>query len=225
MTDQVLPARLGVLVSGGGTTLANLWRRIDAGELPAEIVAVVSSRPGARALDLAADRKVPATVVERSACADRAEFGRRITDFLVAHDAHFVVLAGFLQLYPIPARFRGRVLNVHPALVPAFSGKGFYGSRVHEAAIAAGVRVSGCTVHFADDEYDHGPIIVQRTVPVLDDDDATTLAARVFEAECQAYPEALRLLIEGRLEVRGRRVHVRPAGAAQAPGPPPPADG
>jgi phosphoribosylglycinamide formyltransferase-1 len=106
------------------------------------------------------------------------------------------------------------VLNIHPALIPAFCGKGYYGRRVHEAVLEFGAKVSGCTVHFADQEYDHGPIILQRAVPVLDSDTPETLAARVFEAECEAYPEALRLLAAGRIEVVGRRVKILPETAA-----------
>ena len=104
--------------------------------------------------------------------------------------------------------FAGRVMNIHPALIPAFCGKGYYGHHVHEAVLAAGVKLTGCTVHFADNEYDHGPIIVQKAVPVLDDDTPETLAARVFEMECEAYPEAIELFAAGRLVVEGRRVRV-----------------
>src|SRR5262249_23652030 len=108
----------------------------------------------------------------------------------------------------IPDDFRNLVLNIHPALIPAFSGKGFHGLHVHRAALETGVKVSGCTVHFADNEYDHGPIVLQRWVPVLDDDSPETLAARVFEQECEAYPEAIRLFAEGHLRPEGRRVRV-----------------
>ena len=105
-------------------------------------------------------------------------------------------MAGFLQFLLVPDDFQDRVMNIHPALIPAFSGKGFYGHHVHEAVIAAGVKESGCTVHFADNEYDHGPILLQRTVPVLPEDTPATLAERVFAAECEAYPEAIRLFAE-----------------------------
>jgi phosphoribosylglycinamide formyltransferase-1 len=118
-------------------------------------------------------------------------------------------MAGFLQLLDIPPDFEHRVMNIHPALIPAFCGKGYHGAHVHRAVLEAGVKVSGCTVHFADNQYDHGPIILQQVVPVKDDDTPESLAARVFEAECTAYPEAIRLFAEGRLEVQGRRVRVR----------------
>src|SRR5262249_25924908 len=121
-----------------------------------------------------------------------------------------VVLAGFLSPFQPRQRYRERVLNIHPALIPAFCGKGFYGERVHRAVLEAGVKVSGCTVHFADDQYDHGPIVLQGVVPVLDDDTAETLAARVHALENELYPEAVRLWAAGRLEVSGRRARIRP---------------
>jgi phosphoribosylglycinamide formyltransferase-1 len=202
--------RLAALLSGSGTTLQNLLDRSADGRLPAQVVLVISSRPDAFGLFRAEHVGIPTLVVQRKACASAEEFSQRIFDACRQAQAELVCLAGFLQLLPIPADFEGRVLNIHPALIPAFCGKGFYGHHVHEAALAAGVKVSGCTVHFADNQYDHGPIVLQRTVPVLDDDTPDTLAARVFEQECEAYPEAIRLFAEGRLSIEGRRVRVRP---------------
>ena len=124
-------------------------------------------------------------------------------------DAQYVVMGGFLSYVPIPPDFENRVLNIHPALIPAFCGHGFYGHHVHESVLAYGAKVSGCTVHFVDNQYDHGPVILQKVVPVLDDDTPDTLAARVFDAECEAYPEALNLLASGRVTVEGRRVRVQ----------------
>ncbi len=202
------PIRLAVLLSGSGTTLQNLLGRIVGGRLRAEVALVVSNRYDAFGLERARHAGVPTAVVERSDCASRDEFGRRIFDHCRAAKVDLVCLGGFLQLLPVPDNFAGRVMNIHPSLIPAFCGKGFYGHRVHEAALEAGVKVSGCTVHFADNVYDHGPIILQRVVPVLDDDTADALAARVFEQECEAYPEAIRLFAEGRLRVEGRRVRI-----------------
>ncbi len=199
---------LAILISGSGTTLQNFLDRIADGRLRARVVQVVSSRADAFGLERARRAGVPAAVVERSACPSREEFGRRIFDLCREARVDLVCLAGFLQLLPVPDDFAGRVMNIHPALIPAFCGKGYYGHRVHEAALEAGVKVSGCTVHFADNVYDHGPIILQRVVPVLEDDTADTLAARVFEQECEAYPEAIRLFAEGRLRIEGRRVRV-----------------
>ncbi len=200
--------RLAVLISGSGTTLQNFFDRIADGGLRAEVAVVVSSRADAHGLERAARAGIPTAVVPRSDCATRDEFGRRIFDACRQHKVDLVCLAGFLQLLPIPDDFAGRVLNVHPALIPAFCGKGYYGHRVHEAVIEYGAKVSGCTVHFADNAYDHGAIVLQRVVPVLDDDTPDALAARVFVEECAAYPEAIRLFAEGRLRIEGRRVRV-----------------
>src|SRR5262245_5408688 len=202
------PIRLAAFVSAGGTTLQNLLDRVADGRLRAEVVLVASSRADAFALERARRAGVPAVVVERKACGSREEFSRRLFDACRRARAELVCLAGFLQLIAIPDDLAGRVFNVHPALIPAFCGKGFYGHHVHEAVLAYGAKVSGCTVHFADNQYDHGPIVLQRPVPVHDDDTPETLAARVFEQECEAYPEAIRLFAEGRLRVEGRRVRV-----------------
>ncbi len=129
---------------------------------------------------------------------------------LARHDVGLVACLGFLSIFEPRERYRGRTLNVHPALIPAFCGKGMYGHHVHEAVLARGVKLSGATVHFADDEYDQGPIIAQRAVPVLDDDTPDTLAARVQAAERELVPEAIRAFAEGRLRIEGGRVRVAP---------------
>jgi formyltetrahydrofolate-dependent phosphoribosylglycinamide formyltransferase len=200
--------RLAVLISGSGTTLQNFIDRIADGRLQARIVQVISNRSDAFGLTRAEKAGISTAVVERRDCASREEFSQRIFELCRRAQADLVCMAGFLQLIRIPDDFLGRVLNIHPALIPAFCGKGYYGQHVHEAALAYGVKVSGCTVHFADNQYDHGPIILQRTVPVLDDDTPDTLAARVFEQECEAYPEAIRLFAEGKLRMEGRRVRI-----------------
>ncbi len=125
-------------------------------------------------------------------------------------------MAGFLKRVTIPDDFTNRVVNIHPGLIPAFCGQGFYGQRVHQAVLDYGAKISGCTVHFADNDYDHGPVILQRAVPVLDDDTAKTLAARVFQAECAAYPEAIQLIADGRVRVEGRKVRITAAPPATA---------
>jgi formyltetrahydrofolate-dependent phosphoribosylglycinamide formyltransferase len=204
------PIRLAVLLSGSGTTLQNLVDRIAAGTLAAQVVCVVSSSAVAFGLERAKRAGVPAFVVERKACASRAEFSTRILDHCRQAGADLVCMAGFLQLLEIPADFLGRVMNIHPALIPAFCGKGFHGLRVHRAALEAGVKLSGCTVHFADNEYDRGPIVIQRAVPVEDDDTPESLAARVFAVECEAYPEAISLFATERLRIVGRRVQILP---------------
>jgi phosphoribosylglycinamide formyltransferase 1 len=202
--------RIAVLISGGGTTLRNLIEKIAAGRLPVEIALVISSSPTARGLQFAREAGIPSSVIERKSFADQEDFSREIFDQCRRARADLVVMAGFLKRITIPEDFANRVVNIHPALVPAFCGDGFYGHRVHEAVLEYGAKLSGCTVHFADNQYDHGPVIVQRAVHVLDDDTPETLAARVFEAECEAYPEALRLIAAGRVTVDGRRVRIRP---------------
>lgn len=203
-------ARLAVLVSGGGTTLQNLLDRVADGSLPAEIVVVVSSKPDAYALERARLASVPARVVARRDYPDVTSFNDALHAALEPFAPDLVILAGFLSLFQPRARYAGRVLNIHPALIPAFCGPGFYGRKVHEAVLASGVKLSGCTVHFADDEYDRGPIILQATVPVLDDDTPETLERRVRAAENELYPEAIRLWAEGRLRIEGRRVRILP---------------
>ena len=197
------PIRLAVLISGGGTTLVNFLKKIKAGELNAEVAVVIASREGIAGIDRAREAGVPCEVIARKKfdSVDTEKFSNAIFDRCRAANVDLVTLAGFLSLIRIPPDFERRVLNIHPALIPAFCGKGFHGHHVHEAALARGVKLSGCTVHFADNEYDHGLILVQRAVPVLAGDTPDTLAARVFEAECEAYPEAIRLFAERRLAV------------------------
>jgi formyltetrahydrofolate-dependent phosphoribosylglycinamide formyltransferase len=208
------PLRLAVLVSGSGTTLQNLLDRSAGGRLPAQVMLVVASRADAFALERARKAGVPAVVVDPREASSLEEFSRRVFEACRQARAGLVCLAGFLHLVRVPDDFLGRVMNIHPALIPAFSGKGYYGHHVHEAVLAYGAKVSGCTVHFADNEYDHGPIILQRAVPVLDDDTPDSLSRRVFKEECEAYPEAIRLFADGRLHVEGRRVLVKDVAAS-----------
>ncbi|MBY0588671.1 phosphoribosylglycinamide formyltransferase [bacterium] len=202
MTDR---ARLAVWASGSGTTLQNLIDRSRSGSLSAEIVLVLSDVEHARALQRAeesgiAHHHVPWKNASSATASMQAfEYCRRV-------NADWVVLAGFLKKVVVPDDFAGRIINVHPSLIPAFSGKGCYGHRVHEAAIARGVTISGCTVHFCDNEYDHGPIILQQAVHVLPNDTPDTLAHRVQEAEREALPEAINLLVKGQVRLRGNLV-------------------
>lgn len=205
------PIRLAVMLSGGGTTLQNILDRIDAGELPAEVAVVVSSLSNVKGVERARSRGIPTHVVRRKDHATVASFSEAINARLDAAEVDLVCLAGFMVLWYLPERYAGRVMNIHPALIPSFCGQGMYGHHVHEAVVERGVKVSGCTVHFVNNEYDAGPIIVQRAVPVTAEDSADDVASRVFEAECEAYPEAIRLFAEGRLRIDGHRVHVLPA--------------
>jgi formyltetrahydrofolate-dependent phosphoribosylglycinamide formyltransferase len=200
--------RVGVLLSGSGSSLENLCERIDAGGLPARVAVVVSSQEGARGLERARRRGIPAFAVPRRGHPEVKEFNDALHAVLERFDLDLVLLLGFLSPFELRGRFEGRAINVHPALVPAFSGKGFYGPRVHRAVLEAGVRVTGATVHFVDEQYDHGPIILQEAVPVLDDDTPEALASRVQAAERRLVPEAVRLFAAGRLRIEGRRVRI-----------------
>lgn len=212
MTDRVkekLP--IAVLISGTGRSLKNLIDKIDAGELDAEIKLVIASTARAKGIQFAEKAFIPIEIIERSDYGSGNEFSGAVFSKCSDAGAKYVIMAGYLQLLPIPESYNNRVINIHPSLIPSFCGKGFYGHRVHEAALDYGVKVSGCTVHFVNNLYDNGPVILQKVVPVLNDDTAETLNDRVFyEAECLAYPEAIQLLAEGRVRVDGRRVHILP---------------
>jgi phosphoribosylglycinamide formyltransferase 1 len=203
------PIRLAVCVSGGGTTLQNLIDRIRSRRLRAEVVQVVASRPRIGAIARAEAAGIPLALASRNAQSVN-EYSASVFGPIRHSGADLVILGGFLALLKIPPDYKGRVLNVHPSLIPSFCGQGYYSAKVHKAVLASGVKVSGCTVHFADDSYDNGAIIAQRTVPVLDDDTTETLAARVFNEECIALPEAISLYAQGRLKLQGRRVQIAP---------------
>ncbi len=192
--------KLGVIVSGGGTTLQNFIDRIERGTLNAAVAVVISSNRNAYALKRAQKAGIPTEVVCRMEHESVESFSDAISAILDRYEVDLVTLAGFLVLYRIPARYLGRVLNIHPALLPAHGGKGFYGDRVHKAVLEAGDAESGCTVHFADNLYDNGPIVAQRRVPVLPGDTVEMLRARVAEQENIAYPEAINLFAAGALD-------------------------
>ena len=181
-------ARLVILISGGGRTALNIADEIDAGELDAEIAMVISSRECV-GVDRCRDRGLQVQVEKGTIDA------QWLGEILETAEADLVCLAGYLKLLPIPAGWQGRILNIHPSLLPKFGGPGMYGDRVHRAVLEAGEQISGCTVHLCTDEFDRGPIVVQRTCPVLTDDTPETLAARVYEQECAAYPEAIRMTL------------------------------
>ena len=203
------PIRLAVCVSGGGTTLQNLIDQIRSRRLNAQIVQVVASRPRIGAIARAEAANIPLALANRNA-RSRTDFSTSVFDPIRHSQADLVILAGFLSLIYIPPEYKGRVLNVHPSLIPAFSGEGYFGAKVHSAVLEYGAKVSGCTVHFADDAYDNGPVILQRVVPVEEDDSPETLAARVFQEECKALPEAIVMYAQGRLRIDGRRVRISP---------------
>ncbi len=189
--------RIAVLVSGGGRSLENLAEVIAGGGLRASLGLVLSSTPRAFALERARRLGIPSVVIDPERKLAPREFSRDAFAAIESFGCDTAVMAGFLRKVEVPERWRGRLLNIHPALLPAFGGKGFYGDRVHAAVIESGARESGCTVHYVDDEYDHGPILLQRRISVLPGDTVESLAARVFEEEKIALPEALRLHFAG----------------------------
>lgn len=201
--------KIAVFVSGGGRSLENLNEKIQAGALDCEIALVVSNSPKAFALQRAERLGIEHVVVDAEKKLSPAEFSRAAFDAVEKAGAELVVLAGFLRLLVIPDAWLGRVINIHPSLLPAFGGHGFYGHKVHEAAIAKGVQFTGCSVHYVTNEYDAGPILLQLAIPVHDEDDADSLAARVFEEEKIALPEAIRMHFADAERARRARAKVR----------------
>jgi len=197
------PIRLAVLISGGGTTLVNILEHIKRGDLNAEVALVISSRSNVAGVEKAKAAKLDFKIIRKKDYPDIDGFSKRVENELNAANVDLVVQGGWLCLWKIPQKYLNRVMNIHPALLPAFGGRGMWGHHVHEAVLKAGCKVSGCTVHFCTNEYDKGPIIVQRACPVKEDDTAETLAARVFEQECIAYPQAIKLFAEGKIIVEG----------------------
>ncbi len=192
-TGRKTPLALGVLVSGGGRSLENLARVIANKELDASIALVVCNDPAAAAIARAQRLGLKLALIESRAYNHTTDFSRAVFAALEQSGCELAVLAGFLRLLEIPTAWEGRVINIHPSLLPAFGGKGFYGMRVHEAVIASKAKVSGCTVHYVNNEYDAGAILLQRQVPVEPSDTAESLASRVFEAEKVALPDAIRI--------------------------------
>jgi phosphoribosylglycinamide formyltransferase 1 len=202
--------RLTVLASGGGRSLDNLARRCGAGELNAELAALICDRRRAGVLDVAARHQIEAHTLRPRDFEDHAAFSRAVFTCAENHGTRLVVLAGFLRHLPIPPAWLGHVINIHPSLLPAYGGQGFYGDRVHTAVLAAGEARSGCTVHYVDDEYDHGPPILVRPVAVQADDDVQTLAARVFDEECDALPTAIAQHLDGEIDFERARLRRAP---------------
>ncbi len=210
--ENTKKTRIAVLVSGGGT---NLQALIDTGERDGlgggEITLVLASKPGVYALERAKNHHIPSVVLPRKDYSDIAAYSKALTDTLLAHSIDLVILAGFLTIFDeqVFRAFPYRIINVHPALIPSFCGKGFYGLHVHEAALAKGVRVSGATAHFVIPECDAGPIILQKAVAVMQDDTPETLQRRIMEeAEWHILPQAVRLFCEGRLTVADGKVRI-----------------
>jgi len=202
---------VAVLVSGSGTNLQAIIDAIDRKEIPARICVVISSKRDVFALTRAEKAEIPSVAIPRKEYADFDLYFKDILDCLVSHNTDYIVLAGYLSILSpeIIDKYRNKIINIHPALIPSFCGKGFYGSRVHQAVLDYGVKVTGATVHFVNEVPDDGPIILQECVPVLDGDDVETLSKRVLEKEHKLLVQALMLLVTDRLEIRGRRVIIR----------------
>lgn len=209
------PIRLGVLISGGGTTLINIQEYIERGELNARVAVVISSRSTVAGVERSKKAGLNVEIVRKKDYADIDEFSKRIEEVLVGANVDLVVQGGWLCLWKIPRRYENRVMNIHPALLPSFGGRGMWGHHVHEAVLEAGCKISGCTVHFCTNEYDKGPIIVQRACEAKDSDTPETLAARVFEQECIAYPEAIKLFSEGRITIEQGKVKIAGSGGTK----------
>jgi phosphoribosylglycinamide formyltransferase 1 len=197
------PLRIAVLISGGGTTLKNLLAWYDRGDLPIEFATVVSSNPQAKGMEFSRARNVDTQVIRRRQFTTGEAHRDAMFEHCRNHQVDLVVMGGYLEHLLIPDDYKNRVVNIHPSLIPAFCGKGFYGHHVHEAVLKFGAKISGCTVHFVDNQYDHGPIIAQRACPVLCGDTPETLAARVFELECQLLPENVRAIALGKVKFVG----------------------
>ena len=207
-TQNIKPIRLGVLISGSGTTLMNILEYIKQGRLNAEVAIVICSRSTVTGVEKAKKAGLKVKIIRKKDFTGIDEFSKRIEEELVAANVDLIVQGGWLCLWKIPARYENRVMNIHPALLPSFGGQGMWGHHVHEAVLAAGCKISGCTVHFCTNEYDKGPVIVQQACEVKNSDTPEILAARVFEAECIAYPQAIRLFAEGKLHVQDGKIVV-----------------
>jgi phosphoribosylglycinamide formyltransferase-1 len=209
-----LPGQLNIAVfaSGKGSNFQAILKRIQTGTIRnAQIVVVICNNADAGALAVARANNIPALHINRNNFSDDDKFNAEIVSTLENHRANFIVLAGYIKLVDasIIRAFRNRIVNIHPALLPKFGGSGMYGKRVHEAVIAQHEKISGATVHIVDEKYDHGPIVLQKTVPVILGDTPESLATRVLQIEHELYPEAIRLFAEGKIVVQDQQVTIQ----------------
>lgn len=204
--------RIAILVSGKGrgTNMQALIEACQRGRIQGQVVVVIGTKPDAPAIERARRLQVPVAIVSPKAFPEEESYASALLKVLQEYGVELVCLAGYMRLLPerVVRAYAGRVMNVHPALLPLFGGKGMYGERVHEAVLASGMKVTGCTVHFVDEGYDTGPIILQTPVVVEEDDTPETLAARVLPYEHETYVRAVQLFAEGRLQIEGRRVRI-----------------
>ncbi len=199
-----------VLISGGGTTLKNLIDVQNSSTVNWSINGVVSNNPDAPGLAFAAEQGIAQRIVNHRDYAHEEDFSAATYDAIEGFQQQpdLIVMGGFLRRLTIPPKYKNKIINIHPSLIPSFCGKGNYGARVHQAVIDYGCKLTGCTVHFVDDQYDHGPIIAQRSVPVNSDDTPAILASRVFAAECELFPEVISRIAAGGVSLNGRTVQM-----------------
>jgi phosphoribosylglycinamide formyltransferase 1 len=202
---------IAVFASGRGSNLMAILKAIEEGKLKARVVVVISNNSSAGALEIARSKGIDALHISRRQFSSDSEYADKILSELRKRNVELVVLAGYMKKIPaeVVSEYRNRILNIHPALLPSFGGQGMYGINVHKAVIESGVKITGVTVHIVDEEYDHGPIVLQRAVEVKDDDTPETLAERVLKVEHEVYPEAIRLFVEGKVNVFGRKVIIK----------------
>ncbi len=202
---------LVVLASGGGTNLQAIIDNIEAGKLNAQIKAVISNNSKAFALERARNHHIPTMHLSHKQFNTSEEFDQKLLSVLKENETDMIVLAGYMKMIAptVIRQYKNRIINIHPALLPSFGGKGMYGIHVHEAVIKSGAKVTGVSVHLVDEIYDHGAIVMQKTVPVSDDDTPESLAERVLKVEHQAYSEAIQLFAEDKIEVRGNRSYLK----------------
>ena len=205
-----MKTRIAVLCSGGGSNLQAIIDSVEAGKIDGEIVLVLANASKAYALERARNHGIPCEFVSKKQAGSTEAFNDVILSKLQAANVDLVVLAGYLPIVgaQIVRAYPHKIINIHPALIPSFCGVGMYGHYVHEAVLAYGAKISGATTHFVDEEVDHGGVIMQKSVPVLEGDTAETLAARVLTVEHEILPETVRLFCAGKLGVDGRHVHV-----------------
>lgn len=199
---------IAIFASGRGSNFKAIFQHIQRGEIPATVVCLISDNPGAKALDFAVANRIPQFVIPPKAFATPREFGRELLNVLTRQRAEWIVLAGYLKKIPdeVVRRYRNRIVNIHPALLPAFGGKGMYGMRVHQAVFNSGARISGVTVHLVNSEYDAGPIVAQEAVSLEDCAGPEQIAEKVLEAEHRLYPRTLKKLLTTGFSVMGNRV-------------------
>jgi phosphoribosylglycinamide formyltransferase-1 len=202
---------IAVFASGRGSNLMAILKAIEEGKLKARVIVVISNNSSAGALEVARSKGIDALHISRRQFSSDREYADKILSELRKRNVELVVLAGYMKKIPaeVVSEYRNRILNIHPALLPSFGGQGMYGINVHKAVIESGVKITGVTVHIVDEEYDHGPIVLQRAVEVKDDDTPETLAERVLKVEHEVYPEAIRLFVEGKVNVFGRKVIIK----------------